>query len=196
MHIVSYLPQLNLQLETQKLTGLSHLLTSFRQQVVLTPPELLAILATNQNVCTWRRPLRSKHCTIAIYCSCLICYVKCSTLLLTFEAIAMSFYHITKVLFILLQYSRMQHDTLHTQTYNRYMYVHHCLSTPLSFFPPSSLCWASFTYSMTMHPAPCCMYTVGYDRVGRMCDEDHSCAIVEHYGLQCGFRIAHNTGHR
>ena len=39
-------------------------------------------------------------------------------------------------------------------------------------------------------------YTAGLAPTGGMCDKDHSCVIVEHYGLQSGFTVAHETGHR
>ena len=39
-----------------------------------------------------------------------------------------------------------------------------------------------------------CTY-LGYAPVGGMCSLNYSCGVVEHYGLQCGFTVAHETGH-
>ena len=40
------------------------------------------------------------------------------------------------------------------------------------------------------------LYTVGIAPVAGMCHKNHSCGVVEHYGLQSSFIAAHEVGHR
>ena len=82
------------------------------------------------------------------------------------------------------------HSTQHTRHHPPLLTAH---SLPVELYVHTNM--RTYVQPCTQ-PALLLSHSAGRANLASICDQDRSCAIVEHYGLQCGFTVAHETGHR